>query len=275
VSDDPLGVIPPQAQSPRHPNALTKGEAMMVANQYIGNDGGYLGYQGLPGGRFSIRSHADFYAEYCGVNIDWNDYPFQGTTREVFIAVLEALPIDDQAKVLRGVVKVFTPENESDKRTELLPGITKLIARMETGEMVSDKKLKISSSTVDRALNEAEASLRSSNPAHAVDRIHTALHGHLRALCEDGRIEYEPSDAPAVLLKKLRNSHPKLIGSGPKSSEITRVLNAMATIFDAFNPIRNQASLAHANFELLGNDEARLVINSARSLLHYLDAKLS
>ena len=275
MSENPHKANSLTPQTPRHPNALTKGEAMIVANQYIGNDRGYLGYESTPGGRFSIKSHADFYAEYCGVDLDWNDYPFQGTTREVFIAALEALPIEDQAKVLRGVLKVFTPANESDKRTELMPDITKLIARLETGEMVSANKLKISSSTVDRALDEADVSLRSSNPAHAVDRIHTALHGHLRALCEDGRIEYEPSDTPAVLLKKLRNSHPKFMGSGPKSKEITRVLNAMATIFDAFNPIRNQASLAHPNLELLGNDEARLVINSARSLLHYLDAKLS
>jgi hypothetical protein len=39
--------------------------------------------------------------------------------------------------------------------------------------------------------------------------------------------------------------------------------------------VRNQASVAHPNEELLGDAEAHLVINVGRTLLNYLDAKLS
>jgi hypothetical protein len=38
--------------------------------------------------------------------------------------------------------------------------------------------------------------------------------------------------------------------------------------------LRNRASLAHPNEELLDHDEALLVINLGRSLLRFLDAKL-
>ncbi len=41
------------------------------------------------------------------------------------------------------------------------------------------------------------------------------------------------------------------------------------------NPLRNQASMAHPNEELLEPAEALLVINVSRSILHYLDTKLS
>jgi hypothetical protein len=44
---------------------------------------------------------------------------------------------------------------------------------------------------------------------------------------------------------------------------------------DALQPIRNNASVAHPNEALLDAPEAMLVVNTARTLLHYLDAKFS
>ncbi len=43
---------------------------------------------------------------------------------------------------------------------------------------------------------------------------------------------------------------------------------------DSLNPIRNHASLAHPNENLLDKDEAMLFINVVRTLLQYLDEKL-
>jgi hypothetical protein len=48
-----------------------------------------------------------------------------------------------------------------------------------------------------------------------------------------------------------------------------------ANILDAFLPVGNQASVAHPNQELLHEPEAQLVINVERSLLHFLDSRLS
>jgi len=78
-----------------------------------------------------------------------------------------------------------------------------------------------------------------------------------------------------ALLKKLRSGHPKLTDLGPRAQDVEKVLNSCASILDAFLPVRNQASVAHPNQELLDEPEARLVINVGRSLLHYLDSKLS
>jgi hypothetical protein len=54
----------------------------------------------------------------------------------------------------------------------------------------------------------------------------------------------------------------------PKVSEVTSILDAM-------NPARNRGSLAHPNEDLLGEHEAILFINAARTILQYLDAKLA
>ena len=52
------------------------------------------------------------------------------------------------------------------------------------------------------------------------------------------------------------------------------MLKTSAAIVDAMGTVRNRASLAHPNEELLDHEEALLVINLARSLLRFLDEKL-
>jgi hypothetical protein len=76
------------------------------------------------------------------------------------------------------------------------------------------------------------------------------------------------------LFKLIRQDHPALQNLGARSQDIERVLQSFASIMDALNPIRNTASIAHPNTDLLEKDEAMLVINAARTMLHYLDAKL-
>jgi len=51
------------------------------------------------------------------------------------------------------------------------------------------------------------------------------------------------------------------------------VLGSMASILDALNPVRNNASVAHPNEELVGDSEAVLVINTVRTMLSYLESK--
>lgn len=58
---------------------LTDREIARIVNRYIGVSGGYLG-------DFSYRTHADFYREYCDMDI--NPYAYEGTIRERFIAGL-------------------------------------------------------------------------------------------------------------------------------------------------------------------------------------------
>jgi hypothetical protein len=126
-----------------------------------------------------------------------------------------------------------------------------------------------------RALTDAENLIQTSGPTSAVDRVHTVLHGYLQAVCDAEGIVYKRDDSMVALFKKLRSGHPKLADLGPRGQDVEKVLNSCANILDAFLPVRNQASVAHPNQELLDEPEARLVINVGRSLLHYLDSKLS
>lgn len=247
--------------------ALSKAEIAKLVNLYIGVSGGYLG-------DFSYNSHADFYRDYC--DLDINPYEYDGTTRQRFISILLSLSPQDQAKVVRGILDKFpVGEGPKTRTAELRNEFLRIIQRLEAGTPVPSEVPSITSEVVSRAISDADLLLRSSGATSGVDRIHTALHGYLMAACHNAGISYPDDASTTVLLKVLRSSHPKLADLGPRSKDIERVLNSCSSILDAMNPLRNRASVAHPNHELLKREEALLIINVGRTLIIYLDAKLS
>jgi Abortive infection C-terminus len=252
---------------------LTRPEITRIVNRYIGVSGGYLG-------DFSYGSHSDFYAEYCDLDLDPFDYLAEGTTRERFIAVLEHTSPQEQARIIRGVLEKYPagstpPVGSNAVRTEQAAAdLLALAERLERRGLVAAATPTLTSEVVTRALDDAETLLQRGGPTSAVDRVHTSLHGHLRHLCQEAGITFEREDTMVVLLKKLLASQPRLQDLGPRANDIERVLRASGSILDALNPVRNNASVAHPNDDLLGREEAQLVINVSRSLLSYLDAKL-
>jgi hypothetical protein len=253
------------------PDGMTEHEITRLVNRYIGVSGGYLG---LPE-RFTYRTHGDFYSEYCDVDVSFDGQ--MGTTRETFMSILASLAPRDQAKVLRGVIERFPPDEQGAPTTRAAAHseVVAIMARLNSGPLVSDVTPQITSDVVLRALGDAENLIRTRGPTSAVDRVHTVLHGYLQAVCADAGVLYRQADSMVAIFRALEAHHPKLTASGPRAQDIKKVLNAFASVLDAMLPVRNQASVAHPNTELLDEPEARLVINASRTILHYLDDKLS
>ncbi len=247
--------------------SLSRREITKLVNQYIGVSSGYLG-------DFSYRTHAYFYRDYCHLDIDPGEY--EGTTRERFITILSSLSPRDQAAVVRGVIDRFPVGDGPSTRTiEAHNEFLQIIQRLESGSPVSTEVLHTMSDVVLRAITDADLLLRSSGATSGVDRIHTALHGYLIDACQSAGISVAKDASTTSIFRTLRLSHPKLAQLGPRAQDIERVLNACAQILDALNPVRNQASMAHPTHELLKYEEALLIINVGRTLLNYLDSKLS
>jgi hypothetical protein len=247
-------------------SGLTNKDIYTVVNRYIGVAGGYLG-------DFTYRSHYEFYREYCDLAIDPHEYE-GNTTRERFIQILEKNEPTTQAKILEGVLQKY-PAGSSDLRTpERYAEVGRMIARCRAGSAVGAPELRITTDIVERALADAEALVQSSGPESAVDRAHTALHGYLKAACHEAVIEHGRDPSIMDLLKLLKQHHPRLESLGSHQGLITKVLRSFATVMDALNEARNRGSVAHPNDDLLDPPAAMLFINSARTLLHYLDARL-
>jgi hypothetical protein len=243
---------------------LSRRDVFRLVNNYIGVYAGYLG-------DFSYRTHEEFYPQYC--NLDINPSTIGGTTRERFIHILESSPAQQQAQIIRGVLTKY-PIGSADGRTQGEYDHFSAVAGRLEGNVVAPPEPQSTREVVLEALRDAETSIRDGHPASAVDRVHTAFHGHLRALCDRHALSVPDQATVNQLFNALRAGAPGLQPQGPRASDITRVLRSAGAILDALGTLRNQATLAHPNEDLLPPAEALLAVNVARSLLSYLDAKL-
>jgi Abortive infection C-terminus len=159
-----------------------------------------------------------------------------------------------------------------DSETFVQPTYTDVLYPYKIKEKARPLELSISSEVIERAITDMEILIASRRAVSGVDRIHTAVHAYLRAICIQAKIEYNESDNIVKLFKLLRRDHPRLQSSQIHSMD--RLLQSFANILDSLNSIRNDASMAHPNENLLESTEAMLVVNVVRTLLRYLDEKL-
>lgn len=247
-------------------SGLSNPEIFAVVNRYIGVSGGYLG-------DFSYKTHAEFYLEFCDVDV--NPYAVEGTTRERFLAILQQSGPAVQAKILRGVLIKY-PVGSSELRTqERASEINEMVRRLEAGCGVPGAMPSITSEIVTKAIDDAEALLRANGASSGVDRMHTAFHGFLRVLCEKAQIQFGQNPSVTALYKLLRERHPGLKDMGPHADDIDRILKSFASAVDSLNTLRNRASVAHPNAQLLAREEAYLYVNAVRTLMAYIDTKVA
>jgi hypothetical protein len=142
-------------------------------------------------------------------------------------------------------------------------------------EGVTTPSLLLMSDAVERALRDSEHLIQGRGPASGVDRLHTAFHGYLLSVAKAAAIPTIGDAGITHVFKALRTQHPGFQDAGPRHGEIDKIVNSMANIVDALNPVRNTASGAHPNPEVLAEPEAMLVVNAVRTLLHYLNSKIS
>lgn len=160
--------------------------------------------------------------------------------------------------------------------TEIGPYIRFIAVELDTKagpEPVESPSLQITSDTVERALADAEQLIHTRGAVSGVDRVHTAFHGYLKAVCAKSEIKIQDDASITQLFKAIRENHPSFVEGGIRAADVDRIVKAMATILDALNPLRNRASIAHPNETVLEEAEAMLVINSIRTLLHYLNSR--
>jgi hypothetical protein len=148
------------------------------------------------------------------------------------------------------------------------------LARNHEIEAVRSPSPQVTSDAVERALADAEQLLATRGASSGVDRVHTAFHAYLLAHCRAAHISIEGEPGITQLFKLLRQQHPSFGHTRPRAADIGKIAGALASIVDALDPIRNRASGAHPNEAVLENPEAMLVINTVRTLLHYIDTRL-
>lgn len=246
--------------------SMSKIEINRLMELYIGSSVGYLG---------TFGSHSDLTEFFALCRVDVYVKDFEGTNKERFRAILTKVMPADQAKIIRGILERH-PVDDSKGRTKQLHGeFMRLAQKLEGGAGVPNPEPKHSSEFVARVLAEVEHAIRDSRVTSGVDRVHSALHGYLRDICEDAEIEYEEKDQIQTLFKKLINEHNAFSDMGPRPQDAMLINSSLCAIMNVADPLRNRASFAHPTKNLLEVPEALLIINAARTILHYVDGKLA
>ena len=252
------------------PQRLTSGEIGRLVYNWIGVDAGYLN-------GFSYAKHDRFWLHVADIHVDTARHP---PTRRCFEDTLGSVSALHQAAALREILERFPPPEAPDpanpnfQSSKLHREILAWISRLETGTASVPVVLQSPPEVVQLALDDADALIKATGPQSAVDRLHTALHGYLRSLCEDEQIEVG-QERPTLnqLFRALRDNHSALANLGARGDDIRKMLGSMASILDALNPVRNKASVAHPNAKLVGEAEAVLVVNLVRTMLGYLEQR--
>lgn len=243
---------------------LSTSEVHWVATNYIGVVDGYLG-------DFSYRTLREFYPAYCDLEINPEAYPGR-TTREKFVGILAAADAKAQAAILRGVAHKYPQGSDAQRTPEAFKRLARLVQKCTSDLAVAQHDPKVSSTVVKQALADAAVLLRERGPASAVDRIHTALHGYLEALCSRHSLPAKEDANVPSLFKCVRSHHPAFRDSS-ETSPSAKALQGLAQVVEALNTARNHNSLAHPNEALLDREDATLALNCANALIQYLDSK--
>lgn len=130
------------------------------------------------------------------------------------------------------------------------------------------------STSLKEAVRDAQLILKENGASNAVDRYHTVLHFFLQNQCKKASISHAKDDSINVLLKSLRDQHPKLLILQRQEPQATEILKGMGNTLNNLSELRNNKSLAHPNELLSPTDEATFVIESVNAVLRYLSSKL-
>lgn len=247
---------------------MTTNEQRKLVQLYLGVTGGYLA------GFDNISLLERF---YIGAGLDVNPRELQGTNREKFEQILASASSADQAVIIRASLARHPPDESAwgTRTNKLHDELSSVADRLEGLPPVASKKPVITTLVVSRAIDDAEELIKATGATSAVDRLHTVLHGYLQAVCTSAGINYAEKTMMSGLFALIRYQHPAFAGSTTRKAELDSIARHISGIMDILNPIRNQASLAHPNKDLLEAPEAFFVVNIVRTILNYLDSKLS
>ncbi|MNI55986.1 hypothetical protein D3C73_1109680 [compost metagenome] len=170
----------------------------------------------------------------------------------------------------------FLTQYEFEQKKRIHDNILTWVYELKGQGLLEAKDLVYNYEFVQETLDQCQTLISQHNCRSAVDRAHTALHGYLKETCKNaGLIIKENNPKIQDYWSKLKQEHPSiLIDHSQSHLPINQIVNAIGKLLENLNEIRNNKSYSHPNEEIIGEEEAKLVLNLFRSILHYIDSKI-
>jgi hypothetical protein len=218
---------------------------------------------------FSDRTFSEYFEDEFRINIDEPQYRAGGTSKmnrlrtffRISDAALAAKVMRSLAEYREGILGAY--------KTETKERLFGLIARIEGGSGIArtDALERFAADqTLDELIGSIERDISADKPAAALDRLHTYCSKKFGHLLDKRRIACN-RDEP---LHSRVGKYVKTINQERPLHDMTQqILKNSIGVFDKFNHVRNNQSLAHDN-DLLHKAEARFIFDSVSAVLRFV-----
>ncbi|HEX2552742.1 MAG TPA: abortive infection family protein [Microvirga sp.] len=223
---------------------------------------------------FSDRTMAEFFEDEFSIEIYQEKYRYNGSSKAKHLrAFIEAEDAYTVAKVARALWQhqeslphYSKPSVEAD---ELKTRFFDLIARIEGSGAVprTDAFYKFRrDETLEELIAAIERDIAANKPAAALDRLHTYCMKKFAHLLVERGIPCDRNDP----LQSRVGKYVKALEAERELREITRrIIKSAISVFDQFNDVRNNRSLAHDN-DLIDKAEARFIFDAVSAFLRFV-----
>ena len=208
--------------------------------------------------------------DYCPQNsgqfykdVHWNNDGLKQGCINAVEFILEADPVN--------IKEIWELEGVQSALKRNRPELYNVIESIVDGVvLVASPDVNNTNDSVFKALEDAEVLLTTQGASSAYDRMHTALHGFLRQICDNNNISFVNGDAITALIPKISNYIKEQPDDG-RNSKVFAMLRSAGSMLDTINYLRNHHSMSHPNEHLLKESDAKFAINLARSIMTYID----
>jgi hypothetical protein len=218
---------------------------------------------------FSDRTFAEYFDDEFGIDINDEKYHAAGTSKmnrlRTFFRISDAALA---TRVMRNLCE-YREATVGPYKPEVKERLFGLIARIEGGSEIArtDALEKFAPDpTLDELISAIERDITADRPAAALDRLHTYCAKKFGHLLDKRKIDWK-RDEP---LHSRVGKYVKAVHQEQPLQEMTlQILKNAIGVFDKFNQVRNNQSLAHDN-DLLHKAEARFIFDSVSAVLRFV-----
>lgn len=223
---------------------------------------------------FTNSTMAEFFEDEFGIEIYQEKYGFNGTSKakhlRAFIEVEDEYTVAKVVHTLWQYRKTLPSYQSSSSENETLKmRFFDLVSRIEGGGAVPRTDaldLFKRDETLEELIAAIERDIDANKPAAALDRLHTYCMKKFAHLLDKRAISWNRKDP----LHSRVGKYMRILEKEREIREITRrIVKSSISVFEQFNDVRNNRSLAHDN-DLIDQAEARFIFDAISAFLRFL-----
>ncbi|MCA0042987.1 abortive infection family protein [Celeribacter litoreus] len=227
---------------------------------------------------FSNRTIEEFFEKEF--QIEFYDPRFNGggtSKAKILREILDTAPLAITGQILRKlwdyrdtldtIYKGCDPDEEKTLRDNYFSAIAELEGEEVSADLEAFTLHSISDETLGTLLEAIQRDIRDDKYPEAMDRVHTYCVKKFRFLLQEHGEKSEKSEP----LHSLVGKYSKVLEKNNSAEEISlQILRMNICVFQKFNSVRNDKSLAHDNHALLDASNARFVFDTISAVLRFI-----